>query len=35
MLEGVRETRNDLAHFREERITAQKRLQLKKGVLIG
>jgi CBS domain-containing protein len=29
MLEGVRDTRNDLAHFREEEITAQKRLQLK------
>lgn len=30
MLEGVRDTRNDLAHFREEEITAQKRLQLKR-----
>jgi CBS domain-containing protein len=30
MLEGVRGTRNDLAHFREEEITAQKRLQLKR-----
>jgi len=30
MLEGVRDTRNDLAHFREEKITAQKRLQLKR-----
>ncbi len=30
MLEGVRDTRNDLAHFREEDMTAQKRLQLKR-----
>jgi len=30
MLEGVRDTRNDLAHFREEAITAQKRLQLRR-----
>ena len=30
MLEGVRDTRNDLAHFRESEITAQKRLQLKR-----
>lgn len=30
MLEGVRDTRNDLAHFREEGITTQKRLQLKR-----
>jgi CBS domain-containing protein/Arc/MetJ family transcription regulator len=30
MLEGVRDTRNDLAHFREEEITAQRRLQLKR-----
>lgn len=29
MLEGVRDTRNVLAHFREEQVTAQKRLQLK------
>jgi len=29
MLDGVRETRNDLAHFREEQITAQKRSQLR------
>jgi len=30
MLEGVRDTRNDPAHFREEEITAQRRLQLKR-----
>jgi len=30
MFEGVRDTRNDLAHFREEEITAQKRIQLKR-----
>jgi CBS domain-containing protein len=30
MLEDVRETRNILAHFREEAITAQRRLQLKR-----
>lgn len=30
MLEGVRDTRNDLAHFREEEITAQRRMQLKR-----
>lgn len=30
MFDGVRETRNDLAHFREEEITAQRRLQLKR-----
>lgn len=30
MLEGVRETRNSLAHFREEEITAQKRIQLQR-----
>jgi CBS domain-containing protein len=29
MLEGVRDTRNILAHFREEEVTAQKRHQLK------
>ena len=28
MLEGVRDTRNKLAHFREEEITTQQRLQL-------
>jgi len=29
MLEGVRDTRNILAHFRDEEVTAQKRVQLK------
>jgi len=29
MLEGVRVTRNELAHFREEGITTQQRLQLR------
>ena len=30
MLEGVRDTCNELAHFREEEITAQKRLRVKR-----
>jgi len=30
MLDGVRDTRNKLAHFREEEITTQQRLQLKR-----
>jgi CBS domain-containing protein len=30
MLEGVRDTRNKLAHFREEEVTAAKRMQLKR-----
>lgn len=30
MLEDVRDTRNDLAHFREEVITAQRRVQLRR-----
>ena len=29
MLDGVRKTRNDLAHFHEESITAQQRVQLR------
>jgi hypothetical protein len=29
MLHGVRDTRNDLAHFRDDQVTAQRRLQLK------
>jgi CBS domain-containing protein len=30
MLEGVRDTRNKLAHFREEEVTAAKRMQLRR-----
>jgi hypothetical protein len=30
MLKGVSDTRNDLAHFRDEQVTAQKRAQLKR-----